>query len=461
MKKYWNKLVDHMYYGNRTLAVNLYGYYLKKRRFSRAFWKELAQLEDLAALTLAQQKEKQFESLKVIIQHAYQHVPFYTKRFDDYDFHPKQLQDFSDLTAIPILTKEDIRQNYYSLLATNISNRTYTVHETSGTTGTKLKFAISSYLHWTLKFAHLYHHYSWAGIQPGDKRVTIGGRIFTNRSPYWVYNHAENQLLMSIHHLSSITVDSYLDIIRQFQPKFIQGHPTGIARLAERLIAINKYLPVKAVFTTGETLELDNRLVIEEAFQCHIYDFYGQGEGIFYAGECSKHAGYHELSSMGYIELLPLKEQALCSVIGTSLHNYAMPMIRYEIGDVAAPAAQKECDCGRGYPLKIAKVIGRIDDRVYLSPEDYVLPVTIRMAIKPILEEGQSYQFHQLDFENFNLRISSSYEITDTQKASLRKALSTYFVNQVNIDITRSETLLTSGGKIRNVISEVAKTIHR
>jgi phenylacetate-CoA ligase len=444
----------------RDLCINLYSVYLKHRRFGSGFASEFEQIQKMQSLTATQVRENQFLTLKKILSHAYAHVEFYGRRFSEYGICPEDVKDPDDLERLPTLSREDIYDNSRDLIADNIAKRDYVFHSTSGTSGQKLRFAISKHLQWAVKFATLYTFYSWAGVSLGDRRVTLGGRVFAGRPPFWTYNRAENQLLLSIHHLKPWVMRQYLEVMEKFKPVFVQGHPSGTHRLAEWMICNGKVLPVRAVFTTGETIYADQRLAIEQAFQCKVFDFYGQGEGVFFAAECECHGGLHELSNMGIIETKTDPQTGLAEVIGTSLHNYAMPMIRYRIGDLARPLAESRCPCGRGFPLKLAKVIGRTDDRIYLSRdgEDSILPVTIRMALKPFLREGQNYQLVQRDFDDFLLTLTSprvaarrSPDRTHLFRRTLRELLG----DKCTIELNYTDSLTTSGGKTRNVVSLV------
>ena len=442
----------------RDLAINAYGFYLKYKRFTKDTYAEIERLQEIEYASRDEIIQAQSDDFLRMVRHAYKNVPYYRYLFDEYGIQLSQIQGLDDLGIIPILTKDDIRRNFNDLLARNVHKRDYTIHYTSGTTGEKLRFAISNYHHWILKTAHLYRFYAWAGIRPGDRRVTIGGRVITKRPPYWVYNRWENQLLLSIHNLNRQTVDEFVEKIRIFKPVFIQGHPSGITYIAERMLETKQQAVVKAIMTTGETLTDDQRILIEEAFRCRVFDFYGQGEGLFFAFNCENGSGYHESSEFGIIELQPTdSEHSLCSVIGTSLHNYAMPMLRYETGDLAEPANQSQCSCGRNLPIKLKRIIGRIDDRIYLSAKsyDYILPVTIRMHIKPLLRIGQNYQLYQLDLNQFTFSLVSSEPISKAQYTTIIATLQKLLGPHAVINFQQCEKLYTTGGKIRNIISDV------
>lgn len=441
----------------RDRLINAYGFHLKRKRFSPAFYQELGALAAGEHLSLTEQRDMQSAQLRQMVAHAYQHVAYYRRRFDEIGITPHDIETIDDLPRLPLLTRADIRDHYPEMLATNWDQRDIVTHTTSGTTGEKLRFALPAYHHWTLKAAHLYRHYAWAGIAPGDRRVTLGARVLGQKPPYWVHNRWENQLLLSIHHLSLQTAPAYVAQIEAFDPVFVQGHPSGIAYLAEYLLGADKTLPVRAVFTTGETLLPDQRHSIERAFGCEVFDFYGQGEGIFHTGECEQHAGYHEFSELGVIELIDAPDSpGLCRVVGTSLQNYAMPMLRYDIGDLAERPDTSQCACGRGLPLKLKRIIGRIDDRITRSsaPGDSVLPVALRMAIKPLLKPGQAYQLRQLDYGRYAFYLTASRDLT-TEAAAVEAALRPILGSDAAITVHACDRIRTDGGKVRSIVSDV------
>ncbi len=116
----------------------------------------------------------------------------------------------------------------------------------------------------------------------------------------------------------------------------------------------------KAVISTGETLNKWRREIIEEAFG-RVYNFYGAREAPSIAGECSD-GSLHVFSFNNLVEILDdsgrkAPSRVLGNVVVTPLHNYAMPLIRYEIGDMAR-AVEGRCPCGSILPR-----MGRIEGR--------------------------------------------------------------------------------------------------
>lgn len=434
----------------RSITINAYGYLLSRRRFGKDFKKYYDNFLYSQWRSTEEIKELQIDNLKKIINIAYDNVPYYKKLFDKYDLSPKDIEKIEDLKRIPTLNKSLIRENFKMLINSKVSKRNIIKHYSSGTTGQKLEFYLPKELAYGVNFAQLYRFYSWADVRLLDRRVTIGGRIFTYRPPYWIYNKAENQLLLSIHHLNEKTVDDYIRKIKEFNPVFIQGHPTGIYFLANRLLERNESIPLKAVFTTGETLFDVQREMIEKAFKCKVFESYGLGESVISAFECERHNGFHEASELGIIEF-ERDKSGLYRVIGTSLYNYVMPFIRYEIEDLVEITTNEKCICGRGLPLKIKKIIGRVDDILFSSSGITIFPVTIRMSIKPLLKPFESYQLQQVGKKDFIFLITS--KLDKSRRDRILDILKSILGEDIKLEIKEVDNIITKSGKVRTVLN--------
>ena len=97
------------------------------------------------------------------------------------------------------------------------------------------------------------------------------------------------------------------------------------------------------------------RELLENAFQCKIFSWYGHNERTVLAGECEKSTYYHIFSEYGIVELIDrdgnvIEKDKSGEVVVTGFNNAAMPFIRYRTQDIGV-YANKECACGRQYPL--------------------------------------------------------------------------------------------------------------
>jgi phenylacetate-CoA ligase len=440
----------------RDAFINAYGYWLRRQRFSREYQKFFTQVMENLTKTPDEIREEQLMLLKDNLIHANEKIPYYQDMFRTIGFHPSDLTSLSQLSALPVLTKDIIRENFDRLYNKSAPKHSYRLHATSGSTGQKLKFLLPKELMFAKNAAFTYRFYSLAGVMPMDRRVTIGGRMFTRKAPYWTHNRAENQLLLSAHHLSLRTVDRFLERIAQFSPVFIQGHPSAIFYMADHMARNGCRPPIglKAIFTTGETLTEENRTVIQEAFAAPVYQQYGSGESCFSAQETPDRAGYALNYEHGLVELEGSGD--LRDVIVTSFQNPVMPFIRYRIGDLVRPVKQAP-QTSIPLPILFDQVIGRIDDCIYSPSGDMILPVTVRMGIKPMLKEFTNYQLVQMDRDTFELRLQDAeHRLNEfAMKAELTRILG----SDARINVLRIDSVMSSGGKVRNVVNSIGKSM--
>ena len=167
-------------------------------------------------------------------------------------------------------------------------------------------------------------------------------------------DHIHNQLWMSSFHLSDQNIPYYIDKLSTYKPAAIEGYPSTLYILAEYLNRHNILLPMKAAFSSSETLLPFQRQEIMQAFSCNLYDFYGLAERTVFATECEHHEGKHLNFEYGYTEIVNDADGRVENgqkgyLVSTSLQNYGMPLIRYKTTDVTQFKLDT-CKCGRHMP---------------------------------------------------------------------------------------------------------------
>jgi phenylacetate-CoA ligase len=439
----------------RTMLVNLEGWRLARQRFRAPFsacrdWLERTQWwppDEIGAF--------QTERLRTIISAARETVPYYRSLGGMDSFDPARCS-VSDLGVLPLLTKDILRSQATALVSSTAARRRPVKERSSGTTGRQLEFLLPRLLAHSLNYALLYRFYGWAGIRVGDRRVTLGGRVLAARPPYWIYNRAEDQLLLGVAHLNEATVDDYIERMRSFAPVFVAAHPGPAAFVAERLRQRHVTLPVRAVFTTGETLDPAQREDIERAFRCEVFESYGSTESVVAAFECEEHRGFHEAVELGITELIPHSPE-LRAVVGTSLWNDVMPFIRYNTDDLVEPARSSRCACGRGLPLRFARVVGRDDDILRTPDGRAVIPVAVRMLVKPHLHPFETYQVQQLDQRSYRVLVAGAGGrqplLTAGRERSLESALRDVLGDEARLSVVGVESIPAASLKARTVVN--------
>lgn len=308
----------------------------------------------------------QNERLKIIIKHAYENVPYYRKIFDERGLKPKDIECKEDLKLLPILTKDDVRRHFNEVFANNWRDFKPSIMHTSGSTGEPLSHYIDRKLSMMIS-ACVWRHWGWCGIKHKDLIAVFRGTLINEfgqkKKCYW--KKSGNQIHFSTFTMDNDTMNAYIEKLNKFKPRMIRGYPASLEILAKFIMDNDlKVTSPKAVHTSSEVVLLEQRKLIEEAFEAPLFDWYGHGESTVCAGECEYHKGLHLNLEFGYPEFIKTKETEemanVYNIISTSLWNYSMPLIRYDTEDLALVENIK-CRCGRGFPL-VEKIIGRQAD---------------------------------------------------------------------------------------------------
>ena len=325
-------------------------------------------------LPLEQLLDYQRSRLSKLLIHAYKNVPYYQKILRESgvvnSYKQVNLEYFSEL---PVLTKNIIRANYDNLKSQDIEARKYFYNTSGGSTGQPIKL-IQDSQYWDTKMAGKWLFYTFTDKYPGEKVVLLWGAEkdvlrgsigFKAKFKNFIFNRT----LLNTFRMTTEDMYGHIDVINKKRPKIITAYVQSIFELA-RFISDNniKIYSPRGIITSAGTLYNENKELIEKVFQTKVYDRYGSREVGDVACSCQEDKGLHVNIFNHYLEILndqlkPCQPGETGRVYVTVLNNYSMPLIRYDIGDLAVPADNVQCSCGRGLPL-IAKVIGRVNSMI-------------------------------------------------------------------------------------------------
>ncbi len=317
-------------------------------------------------------KKYQLKQLKKILNHANKNVPYYHKLFKKIGFRPNEIKELNDLEKIPILTKEEILNNLNELTNQSCQKSNLIPTTTGGSTAAPMKFFIDN--RWeACNMSAAYRSWGWAGYNLGDKLAYLWGAT-QDLNDYSQKEKIKNYLLRTIKlnafNISEDIFDSYVKKLEEFKPKIINSYASTMDLFARHLLEknINTIQP-KAILTTGDMLYGRYRKTIQHAFNCDVFDYYSGRDTSLQAAECAEHSGYHLSIENAVVEFIEDNEHVspgeTGKIIITDLCNYAVPFIRYEIGDLGVPS-DEICSCGRNLPL-MKSLKGRMFDNIVTS----------------------------------------------------------------------------------------------
>lgn len=450
------------YYIQRLL-LNLYAAKIHKERYGNKFKSVFSELEKTQHFSKDQIIEYQTNKFLSIVKHAYQTVPYYKNLFNKHAIKLSDIRSLEDAKKIPLLTKNDIKKNFNDLISSKFTRKELVMGGTSGTTGTPLKVLwdqntciYTNAVDWRQK--------AWAEVSYGDKIAQLLGRpvVSTKRKkqPFWQMDHIHNQLWLSSFHLSDDNIIHYIDKLSSYKPVAIEGYPSTLYILAEYMNRNNIVLPMKAAFSSSETLLPFQKEEIEKAFSCDLYDFYGLAERIVFATECEFHDGKHLNFEYGYTEILndagdSLEEGEKGYLVSTSLQNYGMPIIRYKTTDITE-FKSGDCKCGRHMP-RIENITTKAED-IIVTPEGKMISASILTHPFKMVNGIAKSQIIQEQTNQLTLKLVTDERYNKDEEKSLLENLRYRVGDNIDINIKQVNDIpRTKSGKYRWVISKVPK----
>ncbi|MFN7976273.1 MAG: hypothetical protein U0166_28725 [Acidobacteriota bacterium] len=398
----------------------------------------------------------QKERLRIVVEHAVASVPYWRDLFARLRLKPADVAGPGDLAKLPVLTKDTVRERRAELEASDLRRHGPRLVHTSGSTGTPLAFYIDKPTN-VLEFATLWRHWGWHGYRFGDRFADMRGRTIADPSGI-EHDFRLRSLNVSSFDLTPEKARRYAEAMRGFRPVMVRGYPSSLHVFCgwmDRDIGVRP----RSVITSSETLLDHQRAAIARVFGCPVRDYYGQVERVAWIGECER-GRYHVGSEYGIVEVLGDDDRPIAEgtgrLVGTTLWNLAMPLLRYETRDLVTVARSGDCACGRKLPT-VERIWGRIED-IVVTPDGrhvgrldaaFKLSTGIRLA-----------QIVQDDPSAIEVRIVPAAGFGDDDVRVLERELRLRLGDAIAIrheivaDLER-----TAGGKIKFVVSRLPREI--
>ena len=313
----------------------------------------------------------QNERFRSLVREVSNNVNYYKELFNN--LYPLlNAINVSDLSRIPFLTKDILREESGRLLNNTLSYRKFS-NSTSGSSGQKTVF-YSDLNAELIKGPLVWRALKWLDVDFGEKELRIWGsksdvhrdsKIFARSK-----NLIKNKAILCSYKLTPSLINEYLEFIQQFKPSQIHSYPSSLYEISKFILErnIKPYKP-KVILTSGEQLYEWQRDFIQKAFGVNVYNFYGCREVGIIAQECKHRKGLHIMSENIILEVVNQKGENVFDeegeIVITELSNYVFPFIRYKILDRGILTKGK-CTCGITLPL-LKAINGRTFDLIKFS----------------------------------------------------------------------------------------------
>jgi len=406
-------------------------------------------------------KRLQWKRLKAMLDHAYQNVPFYHRRFKESGLKPSDITIPSDMLKLPILTKGDIRRGLGGdIRAKNLREDRFVRNSTGGSTGEPLVF-FNDKIQMQYRWASTNRNLRWTSYNIGDKIVKIWSatqdlaRSATLESR--LGNFFWRRRVLSAYHMDKKTMEEYLEILEEYQPHLVVGYSSALVLLSKYMKHEGVEEDVGAVISTAETLFPHHKDLIADRFNCEVFNRYGSREFSTLAHECEAHSDLHMNAENLFIEIVRDDEHVVSGELGeiivTDLHNFCMPFIRYSIGDMGV-AADGTCSCGRGLPL-IEKIEGRIHS-VLVTESGKFVPGEFFPHLFKDAEGIKKFQVVQEKKRSLLIRMVKGEAYSQEEMDKMLKIVERYFGENTEIAVEFVDEIPESeSGKYHFTISKV------
>lgn len=426
----------------------------------RTYLKELKETETLDRTQII---EFQKEKLRKLLLHCIKNVHAY-KQFE-YLESLINTDPLKALEAFPVLTKRDFsshREQYISSIANKESLIPY---NTGGSTGAPVKFYVDRA---TLEYysAARLKGLSWWGIEIGAPCIMVwGSPIELNQYQNKVYRLKErflkNSILISAYDLQPNKMKEIMKQVDSFRPAYFYGYATALTTFA--LLMKKQNLSFKSSFkgvvSTAETLSQEQRTIIEEAFKAPVINEYGAKDAGIIAYQ-HPDGNMYVMEDTLVLEVFDVQHNTVKLEDGnaglatvTDLNNFAMPRIRYQLGDVIT--VSKEINPKNTLKFKTLDNIEGREDDIFVSQSGKLIHGHYWAHIVRSMNGIEQFQIIQHDMEHVTLKIvpkASSLDQKEIDKLlnKIQEAL-----GKVNVDLQVTDKIEpASSGKIRYAIRE-------
>ena len=291
--------------------------------------------------------------LETLLRHAYQTTPYYRELFK---------VESPDISQIPTLEKSNIREQLENLCSEAVPQKHRIKNATGGSTGTPLTF-YQDRNYWNQRNLSVYYFDQGAGWNFGERQLIIWGALSDVGAfrdwKHQLNNFWRNHYWLNGFHLTDATMRRAFQRMDRYYPQTILAYPSSLYQFA-RFIFENGLKPrwgLKGIISSAEMLHPHYRDLAETVFGIKVYNRYGGREVGLIAMECAEgrmHINCRDL----YLEIdSPDPYTQPGDILITQLNNYAMPFIRYRIGDIGR-LSDEVCPCGSQLPI-LAELLGR------------------------------------------------------------------------------------------------------
>ncbi|NNM30598.1 MAG: phenylacetate--CoA ligase family protein [Akkermansiaceae bacterium] len=412
--------------------------------------------------------EKQFQQLRQVLTHARNKIPFHAARLKQAGIDPGKEITMDEWMRIPFMSRRDFqgKEKRFTANPPPTGHGQLTELKTSGSTAQPIKIYATRLVQFYWDALSMRDHY-WHKRDFNRKLVSIR-YISSDKAAYpkGMTTSSWGDPVNSIFRtgpaagldIKRTDVADQLEWLSRQEPEYFLTYPSNAAELAKLTISEGREFPsLKELRLMGEVTDEATREICGRAWKVPISDMYSANEVGYIALQCPEEGKLHIQSENVLVEVVDEDGKACApgetgKVVVSTMQNFAMPMIRYELGDYAEVGAP--CACGRGLPV-LNRVLGRVRNMLALPTGKSYWPVSGWGKFAKIAPITQ-HQLVQKDLENIEVRLVAERPLETGEEDELRKVIAEHLGHEFHFTFVRVDRIERSaGGKFEEFLSEV------
>ncbi len=424
----------------------------------------LHQLDQTQWWTPDELRRHQLRQATALLQHAHETVPAYRERLAAAGYRPGMEITDDGFAALPRVTRADVHSSGDAFRSTRVPQSHAPVMEgqTSGSTGMPVRFLSTEVTRFFWQAFnlrdHLWHRrdpvLKLVGIRPDRGPVDRAGRSGAGwgRPLDDIFATGASGVLHSAN-----TIDRQLEWLAEQNPDYLLTLASNLLELAREARRRGLRFPrLREARTYGDVLRAEGRAECEALLGVKVVDMYTCQEAGYLALQCPESSHYHVQAEGVIVELLddrdrPCAPGQVGKVVVTALHNFAMPLIRYEVGDYAEAGAP--CACGRGLPV-IRRILGR-ERNLAVAPDGGKFYPTFAAEVWADIAPIRQIQLVQKSRTDIEVRLVMPRPLTGDETGRLAAALRGCLGHPYTLTFARVDGIArTPGGKYEDFVAE-------
>ncbi len=431
-------------------------------------YKEIVRLSRMKQESL---RKYQQEKLGRCLIEAYKNVPYYHDIFSQIGLVSECEQiNWNFYCRIPKLTKNIIRVNCDRLKSNDPSIKGVFVNHSGGSTGMPIEiWQDKEYKEWNI--ANTLFLKSYGNYYVGDRELRLWGSeqdLMKGKDnlPLRIRNKIYGRKELNSFRMSVEDMENYVEIWNRYKPKWVEAYAQAIYEFALYIKnhSYKMYIP-KGIVTSAGTLYPFMRETVEEVFGCKVFNRYGSREVGGIACNCEEVENLHLSVWNHYVEVLddfmhPVKEGQIGKIYVTTLNNYYMPLIRYEIGDIASGIEWNQA-CKK-HPMPLLKGLEGREMSVVYTRDGKIIPGEFFIHfIGVVYNTGfiEKFQVIQHDYETIEIKVQLLDEKEfEKMRKKIENAIKIEMSDAVKIVWTKTDYIPNlRSGKYLYVFSELKR----